>query len=510
VGSRPVPHKLRRARLKYFWNAALAAIGFITPVIAGDLNPPPGPIAPTNRVQLNGQAIALPYTINEPGSYVLTSDLVGTGAGNGIIINADDVTLDLNGFSIRGATGSGSGVLAIGTRNNIAISNGTITDWDNNGADLNVGTTCQVSNVRFTRNAVHGLRMGSSGVVTDCLASNNGDAGFRAEGNRNRLERNHSSNNARGFFVAGIENLIVKNSAADNGINYVIGTSNGYGPIITTSADLSTVTGGDHPWANFSLTCALFNWCRDADGDLYGDQTDVVTACTAPSGYVADCEDCNDANGNVNPEEPDLCNGIDDDCDSASADGSEDPALGQVCDGADGDLCVEGNIECQGGSLECNDTTGDTPDLCNNIDDDCDSSSVDGSEDPSIGQPCDGADADLCLEGTLVCNSGSLNCSDVTGDSSEVCNGSDDDCDGPIDESACPNGTVCADGSTCQSGFCVDGVCCENACTSLCVACSAAKKGSGADGACAGIGSGLDPDDECAGTQTCDGAGGCQ
>jgi hypothetical protein len=36
----------------------------------------------------------------------------------------------------------------------------------------------------------------------------------------------------------------------------------------------------------------------------------------------------------------------------------------------------------------------------------------------------------------------------------------------------------------CQTGFCVDGVCCDTACNTLCQACAAALKQSGADGAC--------------------------
>ena len=50
------------------------------------------------------------------------------------------------------------------------------------------------------------------------------------------------------------------------------------------------------------------------------------------------------------------------------------------------------------------------------------------------GAACDGADADLCNEGTYSCSSGAQACSDTSGDTVEVCNGADDDCDGEIDE----------------------------------------------------------------------------
>jgi hypothetical protein len=48
------------------------------------------------------------------------------------------------------------------------------------------------------------------------------------------------------------------------------------------------------------------------------------------------------------------------------------------------------------------------------------------------------------------------------------------------------DGTACQEGSTCASGHCVDGVCCESACVGTCKACTVAK-GSSADGTCTGL-----------------------
>ena len=58
----------------------------------------------------------------------------------------------------------------------------------------------------------------------------------------------------------------------------------------------------------------------DADGDTYGDAgTSVTGSCTAPTGYVADNTDCDDAAGTVNPGEAEVCNdGIDNDCDAGT------------------------------------------------------------------------------------------------------------------------------------------------------------------------------------------------
>jgi hypothetical protein len=80
------------------------------------------------------------------------------------------------------------------------------------------------------------------------------------------------------------------------------------------------------------------------------------------------------------------------------------------------------------------------------------------------------------------------------------------------------NGAACTSGAECQSGVCADGVCCATACNGLCQACSAAKKGSGADGVCGPITAGTDPDNECAQQAAstcgqdgaCNGAGACE
>ena len=86
--------------------------------------------------------------------------------------------------------------------------------------------------------------------------------------------------------------------------------------------------------------------------------------------------------------------------------------------------------------------------------------------------------------------------------------GTGDTCDG---KGACvaPNGDTCAAGGECASGFCPDGFCCATACDGACQACSTLKKGSGANGTCGNIANGTDPQSECSGASTCDGAGMC-
>ncbi len=71
----------------------------------------------------------------------------------------------------------------------------------------------------------------------------------------------------------------------------------------------------------------------------------------------------------------------------------------------------------------------------------------------------------------------------------------------PLTLTPAAQATSCAFGAECTSGFCVDGVCCDTACNGTCQACTAARKGSGADGTCGAIPPGKDPKDACASFQ---------
>ena len=59
-------------------------------------------------------------------------------------------------------------------------------------------------------------------------------------------------------------------------------------------------------------------WYADTDGDGFGDEDSTLDACTAPSGYVSDSTDCDDSTDDANPDEFELCDGIDNDCDGGT------------------------------------------------------------------------------------------------------------------------------------------------------------------------------------------------
>lgn len=167
---------MKGCRFKFAISLVVVIVcGIIMPTNAGDLNPPPGAIAPTNCTQLNAQAITLPFTITTSGCYVLTSNLTGVASQNGIIISADNVTLDLSGFALIGVAGSLDGVFvaAVGHKN-IEIRNGTVRNWGGDGVDGNFASSSQLQRLRASDNLGNGLRVGSSSVVSMCTASDNG------------------------------------------------------------------------------------------------------------------------------------------------------------------------------------------------------------------------------------------------------------------------------------------------------------------------------------------------
>lgn len=56
-------------------------------------------------------------------------------------------------------------------------------------------------------------------------------------------------------------------------------------------------------------------WYIDADGDGFGDPAITEESCLQPGGYVNEGTDCDDGDGGVAPDQIELCDGSDNDCD---------------------------------------------------------------------------------------------------------------------------------------------------------------------------------------------------
>jgi len=79
--------------------------------------------------------------------------------------------------------------------------------------------------------------------------------------------------------------------------------------------------GGDEDCDGFtddadSSVTGTIDWYADADRDTYGDASTTTTACEGPTAWVADATDCDDTDSDINPGASEMCDDVDNNCDS--------------------------------------------------------------------------------------------------------------------------------------------------------------------------------------------------
>src|SRR5688572_20721156 len=101
-------------------------------------------------------------TITQPGSYLVRDNL--TASGDCLVVQADFVTIDLNGFVISG-NGPGVGISDVNVeRRGITVRNGTITGFGN-GVGLRASRGVTVENIRAIANGNNGVSVGQLATV---------------------------------------------------------------------------------------------------------------------------------------------------------------------------------------------------------------------------------------------------------------------------------------------------------------------------------------------------------
>ena len=191
---------------------------------------------------------------------------------------------------------------------------------------------------------------------------------------------------------------------------------------------------------------------RDLDNDTYGNAAQTIQACSQPVGYVTNSTDCNDNNAAVHPGATEVCNTIDDDCDSSIDEGVTTTFYRDLDNDTYGNAsqtiqACSAPVGYVSNSTDCDDNNSSVnpgaTEVCNTIDDDCDSS-IDEGVLTTYYRDLDGDTYGNLAQTTQACSppigyvSNSTDCNDsnsaIHPGATEVCNNIDEDCDGFTDE----------------------------------------------------------------------------
>ncbi|MBL0870585.1 MAG: right-handed parallel beta-helix repeat-containing protein [Phycisphaerales bacterium] len=166
--------------------AGVAVVLLAAGLIAGPLTPSVGPVTSTYktldqvepRIPLTSTTapgnVSVVHVITQPGSYYLTGNVTGVGK-SGIFIECENVTLDLNGYTVStNLTDDGSAGIWFNVSGNISngrgivIRNGTVKGGGYASVTLNGAVGGKVENLSVSNTIGTGIQIFNSGHVKDC------------------------------------------------------------------------------------------------------------------------------------------------------------------------------------------------------------------------------------------------------------------------------------------------------------------------------------------------------
>lgn len=229
---------------------------------------------------------SLPYTISVSGSYYVTSDLSGPA---GINISVSNVTLDLNGYAVRGTGGNTSeGIEVTGAFTNVVIRNGSVTSWGKEGIKATSTTGSSFTDLQILNNALDGIAAGNNNIASyvvagnngfdgidfgesaaiyHCTAANNLNDGIEADAGSSLLHCTARDNSQHGFRTTGPTTISLCNATENN--NH--GFSCGAGSTVSQNAASNNTLDGFYLFSATMASCNVaksngnhgFEWLND-------------------------------------------------------------------------------------------------------------------------------------------------------------------------------------------------------------------------------------------------------
>jgi hypothetical protein len=152
-------------------------------------------------------------TIDAPGSYIVTNNLVGPDTGDCLLVTSSFVTIDLGGFQIACQPNALNGINAPGFRvKGLVVRNGMITGCFN-GIDASVAPDSIIERIVALDNDSFGIAVAASSTVKGNVASGNQNGGIFVICPSNIIENTSTGNGGPNLSTEGVGCNIVNNVA---------------------------------------------------------------------------------------------------------------------------------------------------------------------------------------------------------------------------------------------------------------------------------------------------------